>query len=156
MVKALNGKPVKGITTEEFVNTARGTIDTQLIMTVVRNGTPLDITITRGVVQTKAVSSKMLTAANGTKVGYIRLESFIQQTTPKEMYDALGSLKDADRIILDLRFNPGGDVQVCVQLMSMFIERGTLVSIRERRPGAGHAKMTYAADGNNITVIYGR
>ncbi|MBK9204053.1 MAG: PDZ domain-containing protein [Candidatus Obscuribacter sp.] len=152
VVKALNGKPVKGITTEEFVNTARGTIGTELIMTVVRNGTPLDIKVTRGIVQTKAVSSKMLTAANGTKVGYIRLESFIQQTTPKEMYDALGSLKGADRIILDLRFNPGGDVQVCVQLMSMFIEKGTLVSIRERRPGAGHAKMTYAADGNNITV----
>lgn len=152
VVKAINGKSAKDITMEDFVKQARGPVDTTITLTIKNGQSDRDVVITRGIVKTKAITTKTLTTPNGLKVGYIRLESFIQSDTPQEMFNALKSFQDTDRIILDLRFNPGGDVSVCVQLMSMFIEKGVLVTTRERAPGAGHIKQTYSVDGDRIIL----
>lgn len=151
-VVAIDGKSMKNATMEDFYKAARGQSGSSITLTIKRGGKQFDLPFSRGIVKTKSVSSKMLTAPNGKRIGYIRLDSFIQQDTPQQMKAALESLKDSDKLILDLRFNPGGDVQVCVQLMSMFIEKGVLVSLRERQAGAGHIVQTYAVDGNKVTL----
>lgn len=150
-VISINGQPVKDITMDGFVKIARGDAGSTLAMVILRDGKQQNITVVRGEVKTKAVSHKLLTAANGTRVGYIRLESFIQDDSADELRDAIAALGPVDRIILDLRFNPGGNVAVCLQVMSVFIEKGTLVSIRQRDSGAGWTKTTYVASGNGIT-----
>jgi carboxyl-terminal processing protease len=152
VVLSINGTTAKDISTEDFVSKARGKVGTEVLLRVRNDQGERNITIVRGMVQTKAVSSKVLTSANGTKVGYIRLDSFIQSDTASEMHNALASLGSVDKVILDLRYNPGGDVRVCVELMSMFIEKGILVSTRERDPGAGHVKQTFSVDGNEIIL----
>lgn len=60
--------------------------------------------------------------------GYIKLTGFTQ-TAYKEVKDALKELKEknADKIILDLRNNPGGLLIEAVKIVSLFVEPGTNV-----------------------------
>ncbi|MEJ7637439.1 MAG: S41 family peptidase [Singulisphaera sp.] len=67
------------------------------------------------------------------KIGYIRISSFIQNTT-EELKKALAELK-ADGmkgLILDLRDDPGGLLSSAVEISDLFIEDGAIVSTKGR------------------------
>ena len=70
------------------------------------------------------------------RVGYIRLTGF-QKTTVQEMEEAVATLQrqGIDRLVLDLRGNPGGLLNVAVELADRFLDRGRIVTTRGRAPG---------------------
>ncbi len=75
-----------------------------------------------------------------TKVGYVRLDGF-QKTSTEELKQAIA---DLDRqgmrfLVLDLRGNPGGLLDVAVEMADEFLEGGVIVSTRGRaaRPERG-------------------
>jgi len=61
-------------------------------------------------------------------IGFIRITEF-QDTTPKDLKKALGNLEGQglEGLILDLRNNPGGLLDVAVEIAQMFIPKGKLV-----------------------------
>jgi carboxyl-terminal processing protease len=67
------------------------------------------------------------------KVGYLRIVSF-QKNTARELNSALWQLRQAgmQRLVLDLRGNPGGLVKSAVEIADIFISSGTIVSTRGR------------------------
>src|SRR5207245_2000684 len=67
------------------------------------------------------------------KIGYIRVTSFIQNTT-EELKKALAELKaeGMKALILDLRDNPGGLLSAAVEVSDLFIEAGKIVSTKGR------------------------
>jgi carboxyl-terminal processing protease len=67
------------------------------------------------------------------KVGYLRIVSF-QKNTAREVNSALWQLRQdgMQRLVLDLRGNPGGLVTSAVEIADMFISSGTIVSTRGR------------------------
>ncbi|MEW4570254.1 S41 family peptidase [Tautonia sp. JC769] len=69
-------------------------------------------------------------------VGFIRLISF-QKTTLAEMDRAVADLqaKGMRHLVLDLRGNPGGLLNVAVELADRFLDRGRIVATRGRAPG---------------------
>lgn len=67
------------------------------------------------------------------KIAYIRLSQFAMNTT-SDMRRAIASLvsQGMQGLVLDLRFNPGGFLSAAVEISDLFVEDGTIVSIKPR------------------------
>ena len=103
----------------------RGSKNTKVPVKFIRQGKSSDAIITLDEVEIKAVPyfSKI-----DDKTGYIVLSAFNKKTTI-ETKDALESLKKdgCDKIILDLRGNPGGLLQEAVNVCNLFVPKGEVI-----------------------------
>ena len=130
----VDDKPTLGLTLSEAVKIMRGPVGSDVKLTVVREDSedPLEIIVTRDVIK--------LTAAKVRKendVVVMRVTTFNKQTTPnlKEGVDKI--LKEMGNrspkgFILDLRNNPGGLLSEAISVTDLFLEKGEIVSTRNR------------------------
>ncbi|MDR1741793.1 MAG: S41 family peptidase [Synergistaceae bacterium] len=120
-----------GWDSHEVVRRLRGKPGTSATVWVRREGESelLKFDLTREVIKIKSVRYEMLSD----DVGYLRITQF-KQRTDTEARAALESLisDDAKAIILDLRNNGGGLMNVCVNVSSMFLNGGPVVDTRGR------------------------
>ena len=67
------------------------------------------------------------------RIGYIRVSQFSRYTAD-ELRATVNDLvmKDVQGLIIDLRFNPGGLLEVAIEMSDMFLESGKIVSVRGR------------------------
>jgi carboxyl-terminal processing protease len=95
---------------------------------------PLEVELVHIAVEERAVTEAKLLDEVGT--GYVRLASFMGSCA-REMEAALDELEDKGmkRLILDLRGNPGGDLQQTVQILGLFVPPGTVVVTTQGRGG---------------------
>ena len=84
----------------------------------------------RETIELKYVKSKMLDGG----IGYLRLTQFGDNVYP-DMKKALEDLqaKGMKGLIFDLRSNPGGELGQSIKIASMFIEKGKIVSTRQKK-----------------------
>jgi carboxyl-terminal processing protease len=91
-------------------------------------------------------------------IGYLRITTFSEQTTPgltkevEKMFREHG--KDLKGFVLDLRNNPGGLLNEAISVSDAFLEKGEIVSTRGRR--AENASRAYARPGdiaNGLPVV---
>lgn len=134
-ITQIDGEPVKGLTLQEAVEQMRGPVDTDLTVTLMREGVdePFDVTITRAVITVRSVRHRV----EREEIGYIRIASFNEQTS-RGLRKALKTLQEElgpnlTGIVLDLRNNPGGLLDQAVGVTDMFLDRGEIVSTRGRR-----------------------
>jgi carboxyl-terminal processing protease len=102
---------------------------------------PMDFNITRGVVELESVVGVKRRANDSwdfwldpeRKIGYIRLTTFAG-TSARDMAKAIAQMqRDGMKgLVLDLRFNPGGVLTGARDVSNLFIEKGEIVSIRNR------------------------
>ena len=102
------------------------------IVVVSATGSARRMTLTRRQVQVTSVVDARIIDQHS-KVGYLRIVSF-QKNTVRELNSALWQLRQdgMQRLVLDLRGNPGGLVKSAVEIADMFISSGTIVSTRGR------------------------
>lgn len=114
----------------EAVKKIRGLIGTQVTLTVVHDGsnTPEKIAITRANIEVPTLKSTVLDG----NINHIQLYSF-NENAPFLFYRAALTtlIGNAQGIILDLRNNPGGFLEVAVNLAGWFVDKGEIVA-RER------------------------
>ncbi|MBC7642919.1 MAG: peptidase S41, partial [Flavobacterium sp.] len=103
----------------------RGSKNTKIPVKYLRQGKANSTTITLDEVEIKAVP---FYAKIDDKTGYIVLSAFNKKTTV-ETKEALESLKKdgCDKIILDLRGNPGGLLQEAVNICNLFVPKGEVI-----------------------------
>jgi len=123
----INGESTKGITLMEAVKKLRGKPGTEVILTVLREKEHrlIDFKIVRDVIKIKSIKEAKVLEDN---IGYIKLMEF-QENTTSDFKKALKEL-DAEGIeglILDLRNNPGGLLDVAVDVTSEFLPQGKLI-----------------------------
>lgn len=140
LIVRLNNKPVKGMTLSDAVKIMRGKPNTDIVLTIIREGEekPLKITITREIIKVKSVKSKMLEE----KYGYVRITSFQSRTT-QDLLTAIDKLKEQNNdrlngLILDLRNNPGGVLVAAIGVSDAFITDGLIVYTKGRISGSSH------------------
>lgn len=140
LIVRLNDKPVKGMTLSDAVKIMRGKPDTDILLTIIREGEekPLKITITREIIKVKSVKSKMLED----KYGYVRITSFQSRTT-QDLLSAIDDLKESNNnslngLILDLRNNPGGVLGAAIGVSDAFITDGLIVYTEGRIKDSSH------------------
>ncbi len=130
----IEGEITKDITLMDAVKKLRGKPDTEVAVTIMREGAEklLDFTITRDIIKIKSIRKAKLFEDN---IGYIRLSEF-QERSPQDLEEALRKLEKLgmDNLILDLRNNPGGLLDSAVKVTEKFIPAGeVIVSTRGRR-----------------------
>ncbi len=116
----------------DAVTLIRGEIGTRVTLNILRNGweKPKDFIITRGEIIVPTIEYKMLEGS----VAYVKLKSF-NENAPRVFYDAMKELlgKGINGIILDLRDDPGGFLEVAVDIAGWFMDPGSTVAIQEFR-----------------------
>ena len=125
IVALVDGASLDGLTVEAARNKIRGPKGSVVSLTLQRgSGPPIQVTITRDVVQEKEVDSKALA---GGSVGYVHLTGF-SDAAADEVVKALSAHLAAGRtrLILDLRGNPGGYVTAARKIASQFIRSGVV------------------------------
>ena len=135
LIIRLDDQPVKGLTLNEAVHIMRGEPDTDITLTIVREGVdkPLKITITRAVIRVQSVKKELLEPG----FGYVRITTF-QSGTGAQVRQALTDLAadngDALKgLILDLRNNPGGLLNAAVAVSDLFLDNGMIVYTEGRQ-----------------------
>jgi carboxyl-terminal processing protease len=134
LITHLDDEPVLGMTLSEAVTIMRGKVGSKIKLTVRRNENEnLQISITRAVIQLKAVKARV-----ENNIGYIRVSSF-NQKVDRQIIDSIKGFKNKNLIgyVLDLRNNPGGLLDQAVNVTDIFLERGEIVSTRGRNGKQG-------------------
>jgi carboxyl-terminal processing protease len=134
LIFALDGEPVQGLTLQEAVERMRGKVGTPIKVSI-RRGTkdPFDVSLTRETIKVKPVKFRL----EGGDIGYIRVTSFTEQTTPGVL-DAVEKLKKEagnklKGYIIDLRNNPGGLLDQAIAMSDAFLAKGEIVSVKARK-----------------------
>ncbi len=127
LIIRLDDKPVKGLTLSEAVKIMRGKPDTDIKLTIVREGElkPLVITITREIIRVKSVKTRMLEPG----FGYVRITNF-QSRTSTDLLKSISNMQEDEQLkglVLDLRNNPGGVLNGAVGVSDAFLEQGLIV-----------------------------
>ena len=130
----VDGRSIAGLGLDAAAATLQGVEHSTVVMGV-RNveGALRRVRLTRRPVEVRSVESATLIDGD---VGYLRLIGF-QKTTVNEMEEAVADLRGRGMrtLILDLRGNPGGLLNVAVELADRFLDHGRIVATRGRAPG---------------------
>ena len=138
----------KGWQTDEVVKRVRGPRGTTVEISIRRPGvdTLIDLTVERDQIQITTVRTAFMIAPG---TGYVRLQDF-SETTDDELGAALKKLKAAgmERLVLDLRDNPGGPLDQAIAVTSRFLkDRQVVVSTRGRVRGSDETYRTETSGG---------
>lgn len=114
---------VRAMTTTEVKELIRGKAGTNVSITVLRQGEPIQITIERRQVQTPVATYQMLE----NNVGLVTIENFDSRCAA-ETIDAIEALLDdgAQKLIFDVRNNPGGYASEMVEVLDYLLPEGEL------------------------------
>ena len=123
----IDGAIVKDLTLIEAVKKLRGKPGTDVNIIVLREADKklLEFTITRAIIKIASIKKAEILEPG---IGYIRLSEF-QENTPKDLSEALKKLEaeNLKGLVLDLRNNPGGLLDVAVDVGGKFIQEGKVV-----------------------------
>lgn len=124
-IASVNGINVAEATLEEANNLIRGPSGTEVALEVVRGDDVTNIKVSRGKIEYNPVSYKI-----NDDIGYIKVESF-NANSSSAVEKALREMNKnrVKKIILDLRDNPGGDVEQAVAIAGMFVPRGLITKL---------------------------
>ncbi|HET6373595.1 MAG TPA: S41 family peptidase, partial [Candidatus Polarisedimenticolia bacterium] len=123
----IEGKSTQGISTDEALEKLRGPKGTKVTITIQREGydQPLDYTLVRDDIPTASLPYAYMLKPG---IGYIRIKNFTQ-TTDTELEEKLKVLRSQgmEKLILDLRWNPGGLLEQAVRVSNRFLKPGSMI-----------------------------
>ena len=123
----INGTSTDGLSIASSVALLRGKADSSVKLQLQRNQDSFAVSIKRSSVLTDDVTANQI--ANG--IVYIQVNAITTQTT-SDVKLALKKYKHSQGIVLDLRDNPGGLIAEAVNLCSLFLSEGTVVSYNRK------------------------
>ncbi len=103
-----------------------GDVGTEVTIGVLRGEDTISFTITRSIVEQPTISYG-ITDEN---IGYISIASFAA-TTPRDVSDALKDFdkKNIKNLIIDVRDNPGGELNSLLDTLRLFMPKGDILHI---------------------------
>lgn len=131
----INGDSIIGLVLDEAVDKMRGKADTKITVGIIRKGVEgvKQYTMIRKKIKIEAVKSEIIDE----NFIYVRLTQF-QQNAGKEISGAIKSARSKEKnmqgLVLDLRSNPGGLLTEAVNVSSIFLKDGVVVSTEGRDP----------------------
>jgi carboxyl-terminal processing protease len=143
----IDDKETAGISTEEAVQLIRGPKGTSVVFNVIRGegSESLNITVTRDVIDIPTINSRSL----GNGIFLIELYSF-SAPSPNLFRNALREFIESgdDKLIVDLRGNPGGYLEAAIDMASWFLPTGKVV-VKEDFGNAQNQK-SYRSKGYDV------
>ncbi len=148
----INGDSTRGITIEEAVSLIRGPRGTLVILTISRTEwrEPREIEIKRGVIEIPSLRWEII-EHNGNKIAHIKFIYFSEKSS-LDFSEAVKQILDssADRVVLDLRSNPGGYLDQCKKIAGWFLKKDDIIVIEDK----GNEYIPYKAKDNGRLSLY--
>lgn len=132
-ILSVDGTSVDELGLTGTAQAVRGENGTEVNLAISRNGKPLTFTVNRSNVSLPTVLSRMVEG----NIGYIHIFTFSRHT-PDEFKKQLSTLKDqgCEKLIIDLRMNPGGMIDSVVAVADQILTGGTVVSYHTMHQGS--------------------
>lgn len=132
-ILSVDGTSVDELSLTGTAQAVRGENGTEVNLAISRNGKPLTFTVNRSNVSLPTVLSRMVEG----NIGYIHIFTFSRHT-PDEFKKQLSTLKDqgCEKLIIDLRMNPGGMIDSVVAVADQILTGGTVVSYHTMHQGS--------------------
>ena len=132
LILAVDGAAVSGVngrTYNDAVSRIRGEDGTNVVLTVQRDGARMDIAVTRGDVTVSYASWQVLPG----DIGYIAISQF-RGDAEKVFNNALEAFraKGVKGLIVDVRNNPGGMLDMVVNIADRLLPKGLIVYVKTR------------------------
>jgi carboxyl-terminal processing protease len=122
---------------ENFSDLLRGPQCSAVVLSVQSPGeAPRDVMLLRYAIQGNVpIDARLVSTRDGSRIGYIFIPSFFDETLPGQIENALNQFGSLDGLILDLRMNGGGSSSVTYPILEYFIDGnlGNFVSRSDSR-----------------------
>lgn len=120
---AIDGKSVVNMDTNEIRDCVRGEQGTTVVLTVLRAGESYDFAVTRTFIETPVATGELLEE----NVGLVTIENFDARCA-EETITAIEALREqgAEKLIFDVRNNPGGYKHELVKILDYLLPKGVL------------------------------
>ncbi len=123
----IDGQMTRGITLLDAVKKLRGKPGTKVTLTILREGENelKDYVLTRDIIMIQSIRETKLFEHD---IGYVRISDF-RENTARDLEQALEGLKSKHMqgLVLDLRNNPGGLLDVSVSTAELFLSRQQMI-----------------------------
>jgi len=142
IIIAVDGKPTDNMSTSDVADLLKGPKGTTVHISVLREGAekPIEFAVVRDEIPRYSVDLHFEIRPG---IGYMHVNGF-NETTEKEVQDALEQMGDLKGLVLDLRQNPGGLLSEGVGVADKFLRKGAVIvshhgrSSPEKRYVASH------------------
>jgi carboxyl-terminal processing protease len=131
IILKIDDKSTINMSLTEAISYMRGKPNTKIKLTCIRKGAskPVIFNITRAIIQLESVKAKKIEDSD---LLYIRVSTFDKKVTSAVKLEIKKAKSWAKGIILDLRGNPGGDLEQAIGLSNLFIDKGIIVSQKSK------------------------
>ncbi|HEY6616277.1 MAG TPA: S41 family peptidase, partial [Vicinamibacterales bacterium] len=127
VIAKIEGEDAKGWTSEQAVSRLRGPKQSSVNISIRRAGYDglIDLAVTRDEVHIPTVPAAVMLDAT---TGYIKLQDF-GENTDQELGKSLEALtkQGMQRLVFDLRGNPGGALDQAIRVSNRFLPKGDLI-----------------------------
>lgn len=131
IIYQVEGRDVSGMDLEEISGNIKGEKGTTVEITVLRGEDREEImlTITRDTIQAKTVMTRMLE----NEIGYLAVSEF-DSVTMEQYQEGLAELKaqGMEGLIVDLRGNPGGNLDTVCEILDLMLPKGLIVYTEDK------------------------
>lgn len=129
VISKVDGSDVSGMDLDSIVSLIKGEKGTEVKITVLRYGQEIETAAVRDIIQMQTVDSVML----DDQVGYISVSEF-DDVTYDQFKSALDSLEAQGMagLVIDLRNNPGGNLDTVTDMLKLLLPEGPIVSITDK------------------------
>ena len=127
IVVKVNNEDISGKTVSDIGKLIQGEIGTDVTLTLRRGEEEFDVTITRDRIDLISVTSQIF-EKDDKRIGYIKITNFASNTF-NQFQTALNELEenDIESLIIDVRDNLGGQLEVATQIASLFLTKDKVV-----------------------------
>ena len=129
LILAVDGTEITGMDLNAAVALIRGEEGTSVTITLQRDDEVFDVEVTRRQIDVETVTYRML----DDNIGYIQVDEF-DEVTAKQFSEALDTLIDQgmEALVIDIRNNPGGLLNVVVDMLDEILPEGVIVSVKDK------------------------
>ncbi len=126
-ITKVNGESVNGKSLSDVVSLIKNAKNKEVEITITRDNQEKTMKVTRTTVDMPYTSSKVY-EENGKKIGYLKIEMFSNNIT-KQVKKELESLKkkNIDKLVIDVRDNPGGYLTQVTEILSLFMTKKDVI-----------------------------
>lgn len=150
VIVAVDGNDMTGKSSQDVVSMIKGKTDGTVTITVMRNGEKLDLQVEIRKVERPTVANHMMDG----NIGYIKLSEFDGVST-SQFSEALNELNDQgmEKLVIDIRDNPGGRLDVVCDLLDLFVDKDKLIVYTKDKNGNKQEEYTrYDASVKDIPI----
>lgn len=154
IIKSIDGVNLEGKSTEDAVNIIQNGKKDKFKVDVVRNGIDMSFEVERKMLIVPALTSS-IKEVNGKKIGYIYIETFSSSIDTQIESTLLSMEKDGiDSLILDVRYNTGGYLATCTNVIELFLKKDSLMySIKSKKDNMDYKDETDTSRNYPIVVL---